>query len=189
MDERWGLVDRIAYRKPVGWVLHGVCGESSSTRAAFYLWLVRMPLYIPAEVLHLSWSDRVGGGATVYDVDDDATRHVLVRAMEMADEESRTWKQRLSSAQARNLGLVEALGYGRLIEGDPEGAAEMLRKVAEDGSDDPRPFVRDMRSRAEEILALLDRSERDRAREELRGWRDGSLAALDIPSSDVADVS
>ena len=62
LKDPWRVRKTLAYLKPVEWTLHGILGEGSPSSTGFYLWIVRMPLFVPASVVNLNWSERYGGG-------------------------------------------------------------------------------------------------------------------------------
>src|SRR5512138_2561429 len=70
LEETWDFRGRLCYRMPVGRFLFGVLGEGSGFDTGVYIWRVSVPLFVPSNVMRLTSSDRIGGGATKYSRDD-----------------------------------------------------------------------------------------------------------------------
>ena len=85
----WRLSQKLAYRVPMGWMLHGLLAEESpSQRPHFYVWIVRMPLFVPTDVINLSWSERLGGSSQVFEPGTAATQEALAQAARRALKEA-----------------------------------------------------------------------------------------------------
>ncbi len=80
LDDTWRLSGTLAYRVPIGWVLHGLLAEdSAASHPAFYLWMVKMPLVVPTDVIDLSWSERFGESSEAFEPTAPATQEALVQ--------------------------------------------------------------------------------------------------------------
>ncbi|MGQ0468145.1 MAG: hypothetical protein ACT4QG_22860 [Sporichthyaceae bacterium] len=184
LGEGWATSKALAYKVPVGWVLHGLLAEdSAAVRPAFYLWNVRMPLVVPTDVVDLSWSERFGGSSQFFDPSADSTREALVQAARKVERASS------SAADAalvdppgggENVRMQEARAYGLLLENNMSEAAEVLRTVIR--YEARYPWEKELVQRAESMrLLILDRRI-DEAIERIGGWRAETLHALGIES-------
>jgi hypothetical protein len=78
----WGFRGKLAYRRPVGSVLLGILGEGSGLhRDGVYIWAVVMPLFIEAESLVLTWSERMVPAGTFSLSDEAALRAAVAQAV------------------------------------------------------------------------------------------------------------
>lgn len=64
--ERWEFRGSLAYRAPTGRFLSGVLGEGSAYDRGAYVWRVSMPMFVPTDVMFLTYSQRIGGGSQRY---------------------------------------------------------------------------------------------------------------------------
>jgi len=115
LDSGWRLSQTLAYRVPVGWVLRGLLAEDSAAlKPNFYLWVVRMPLYVPSDVISLSWSDRFGGGTHVFEPGTATTQEALraAAAQVVAEERASRGAVLAPPAGAETMLEQEARGYG-----------------------------------------------------------------------------
>jgi hypothetical protein len=113
---------------PVGWMVRGLLAEPS-TAGGFYLWDVRLPLYIPTDVVVLNWSTRVGGGSRVWSSQDAA--NVTMSAGENVREAAESQSSILLSPPggADSVNMQEAKAYGLVLEGSVPAAVEVLSRV------------------------------------------------------------
>ena len=78
----WAFRNKIAYRSPADWVLLGVFGEGSGwSKDELYIHTLVMPLYVPNEVLDLSYSRRVRPAGTFALGDVDGFRAAVAEAV------------------------------------------------------------------------------------------------------------
>jgi hypothetical protein len=177
---------RVAYVRPVRWVLHGVLGETTSASTIdYYLWLVRTPLYSPNDGLDLSWSDRLGSGASTYTLNTSEGRQAIRHAGELAGIEAAADEFPNSDGWTRNLLMRETRAYGLVIAGDVGGAYELLKLVAE--HDARYPWQEAMVGRASGMQRLLDGGDATQALEQLRVWRRETALAVGLDLADLAE--
>src|ERR687896_398742 len=80
LGDDWRTSKALTYRVPIGWVLHGLLAEDSAAhRPDFYLWIVRMPLVVPTDVVDLSWSERFGDSSRVFDPTATTTKGAIAQ--------------------------------------------------------------------------------------------------------------
>jgi hypothetical protein len=182
LGDGWRVSEKLAYRTPIGWVLHGLFAEDSSLRGpGFYLWKVRLPLFAPTDVLDLSWSVRVGGPSRVHHLASATTDAALeAAAAEIGQEADMPMRMPMTAGGTENLRMQEVRGLGLIIEGDARGALEALEPVTRYPA--KYSWEREMVSRAESMRSLLERDRLDEALRRLTGWRDESITALGLES-------
>lgn len=178
LGDGWRFTKSLAYRVPVGWVLHGLLAEDSpANHPDFYLWMVRMPLVVPTDVIDLSWSERFGGSSRVFEPGGTSTQQALARAAELVSEQS---AEPLVDPPggADNGRMQEARAYGLLLMGNAGGAIEVLGRVLRY---EPRyTWEEELVERARGMRALVESNRADEAVERLEMWRSKSLSALGI---------
>jgi hypothetical protein len=178
LDENWQFSRLLAYWHPVSWVLHGVLAERSSS-GGFYLWDLRMPLYVESSVIDLSWSERVGGGTRLWNVDGAG-----------ADAVARTGRSVAAAAQsagsvllpppggADNVRMQETRAYGLVLEGASAAAVEVLGRVCR--YDATYPWVHDLVARATENRDLLLAQRPSDLLDRLASWRASTARAIGV---------
>lgn len=178
LDENWRFSKLLAYWHPVSWVLHGILAERSSS-GGFYLWDLRMPLYVQSSVVDLSWSERVGGGTRLWDADAAG-----------ADAIARTEQSVAAAAQAAdsvmlpppggadNVRMQEARAYGLVLEGAADAAVEVLSRVCR--YDATYPWERELVARASENRDLLLAQRTSDVLDRLAGWRASTAKAIGV---------
>lgn len=178
LDQNWRFSKLLAYWHPVRWVLHGILAERSSS-GGFYLWDLRMPLYVPSSVVDLSWSERVGGGTRVWDVDAvgaDAiarTGHSVTAAAKAADSVLLP-----PPGGADNVRMQEARAYGLVLEGASDAAVEVLGRVCR--YDATYPWERELVARASENRDLLLAQRTSDVLDRLAEWRASTAHAIGV---------
>jgi nucleotide-binding universal stress UspA family protein len=180
LDDGWRLSKALAYRIPVGWILHGLLAEDSPANyPAFYLWLVRMPLVVPTDIVDLSWSERFGDSSRVYEPDAAATREALAQAARLLSEQGAADEFVVDPpGGVDNVRMQEARAYGLLLMGNAGGGIEVLGRVLRY---EPRyPWEQELVQRAEEMRSLVEKGRADEAVRRLEAWRLESLTALGI---------
>lgn len=180
LDERWRLSRALAYRVPVGWVLYGLLAEDSPANPpGFYLWMVRMPLVVPSDVIDLSWSERFGDSSRVFEPASTATQEALAGAAKVVSEEAAGSDSVVDPpGGADNVRMQEARAYGLLLQGNTGGAIEVLGRVLRY---EPRyQWEEDLVRRAGDMRSLIDHGRNGEAVDRLEGWRSQSLSALVI---------
>lgn len=131
LDDGWRLSKSLAYSVPVAWVLYGLFAEDSpANHPDFYLWMVRMPLVVPTDVIDLSWSVRFGDSSKVFEPGANATKEALARAAKLISEQAASGELFVDSpGGADNIRMQEARAYGLLLMGNPDGTTEILGRV------------------------------------------------------------
>lgn len=176
----WRRAKRLLYLDPVGWVVQGlVPEESADDPSSFYLWLFRMPLYVPSDVIDLSWSERFGGGSTRFDLSSDSARRAVSEAAAIVEKEMDRSDIVLDPpGGADNVRMQEARAYGLLLQGRDEAAVEVLGRVLR--YQPKYEWEEELISRSEEMKRHLVEGQRDEALNSLEKWRDETMAALGI---------
>jgi hypothetical protein len=180
LDDGWRLSKALAYRVPVGWVLHGLLAEDSpANHPGFYLWMVRMPLVVPTDVIDLSWSERFGDSSHVLAPTAPATQEAIAQAAKLVSDQAATNEPVVDPpGGADNIRMQEARGYGLLLTGNTGGAIEVLGRVLRY---QPRyPWEEELVRRAGEMRSLIENGQTDEAARRLEAWRSESLSALGI---------
>ena len=180
LDSGWRFARSLAYRVPLGWVLHWLLPEDSAANPpGFYLWIVRMPLLVPTDVIDLSWSDRFGNSSRVFEPEAPATQEALAQAAEQVTDHATAESVVLEPpGGADNVLMQETRAYGLLLEGNVGGAVEVLGRVLRY---EPRyPWEEDLARRAREMRALVEDGRTSDAVRQLEAWRSESMSALGV---------
>ena len=130
-DEHWEFRGSLCYRAPAGRFLFGVLGEGSGFDKGVYIWRVSMPLFVPSEVMVLSFSERVGGGSKKYD---DADIDELSTAIggglrDLPTEDGELRRVVKLAIGSPNLRLLEAAAYSYVLLGDQDGAVVTIEQA------------------------------------------------------------
>lgn len=178
LGPEWDFSKRLAYRKPVGWVVRGLLEEPSDW-GGFYLWDVRMPLYVPSNVLVLSWSDRVGGGTCRWEVGPDAADAITRTAKSIAAAMDADDTVLLApQGGVDNFRMQEARAYGLVLEGAVKSAIEVLGRVCRV---DPRyQWQHEVLARASEIRTALIDGKVSEVLQRIGEWRTSTAAAIGV---------
>lgn len=190
LDDGWRLSRALAYRVPVGWILHGLLGEDSpANHPGFYLWMVRMPLLVPTDVVDLSWSERFGDSSQVFDPSAPSTRDALAQAAKVVSANAASDSVLVDPpGGAENVRMQETRAYALLVMGNTGGAIETLGRVLRYES--RYPWEEELTSRAGEMRSLIADDRTDEALRRIEAWRSDSLDALGInPCSPTARSS
>jgi hypothetical protein len=183
-DQDWGFRASLSYRIPVHRVLLGVLGEGSSFDKGVYIWRVTMPMFVPSDVVDLSWSERIGGGARKYDEFD---KEALANAIATASEGLRGEEEALNEIVARytpsspDLRLHEVVGYAQTLLGDVAAAKEPLDRAA--SGEAKATWEQDIIERANLVRRLLDEKGLDEAISQLDEWSNHTAGALGLRRS------
>lgn len=175
VGENWGFSKRLAYWRPVDWVVYGILAEGSSS-GGFYLWDVRIPLYESRTVINLSWSRRVGGGSKRWEMDAAAaqaiaeTQRSIAAAVEAADS--------VLITTPLNLGMQETWAYGLVLEGKIAAAVEVLGRVCRYEAE--YEWERIMVARATEMRELLLADRVPDVLDRISGWRTATARSIGI---------
>jgi hypothetical protein len=128
-DQRWAFRQRLCYRLPIGWMLFGVLGEGSGYSTGVYIWAVRMPLFVPSDIVDLSWSERVAP-ATTYQPDSSDFGPAVRRAVQLSELPADELQPILDRRDPVNMRVVETRAYALLIQGGVAEASDELERVA-----------------------------------------------------------
>lgn len=172
-DQSWAFRGQLCYRQPVDWVLTGVLGEGSGVHAGVYVWRVSMPLFMPSDVVDLSFSSRVGGGARFYDMDEHTAMQQAISTALAATEATELLRVIAFHQATKNPHLFEGRAYARILLGDLDAAAPDLSMAAASERQDTA-------DRAALIRGLLGSDGTPGVVRQLACWRDKTCAALGI---------
>jgi hypothetical protein len=178
LGENWGFSKLLAYWQPVSWVLYGILAERSSS-GGFYLWDVRMPLYVQSSVIDLSWSERVGGGTQTWDTDAAGAQAIAEAQRSVAAAVQAADSVLLAPpGGADNVRMQEARAYGLVLEGRTDAAVEVLGRVCRYGAN--YPWERDIVARATEVRDLLLAHRSADVLDRISGWRAGTAHTIGV---------
>lgn len=180
VGEHWEFRGPLCYRLPVGWVLAGVLGEGSGFDQGVFIWRVQMPLFVPSDVVDLSWSERIGGGANKYDRHDiDSLAIAIKAATNRVDREDHALARMAAlGGESTNRRLSETAGYASLLQGDLPTAKRALVRAASGTT--TAVWEQEIVDRAQLILTTIDHGGRESAVTLLQGWRDATASALGL---------
>jgi hypothetical protein len=174
----WQFSGQLAYRVPVGWVLHGLLAERSSG-PGFYLWKVRMPLYVPDTGLVLSYgSDRVGGGSHLWDVGPAAAQAVARTAVAVASDAQAARLIAPEPDYDEGFRTHETWAYGLVLEGEVDKAIDILGGVC--SAETTYAWEREVVDRAAGVRAALVSGRVDEVRDQLAEWRSATATAIGV---------
>jgi hypothetical protein len=179
-DECWAWLGTLSYLTSSSWVLVGLLGESSSFDRGEYLWSVRMPLFVPSNMVNLSWSSRVGGGAHKFYREDVEELEIAVRSASasLPDEEVilSAW---CASPPSPNRLEQEVRAYAQVLRNeDLADAADVLARIA--GGATTCDWESKLVQRVRCVRALLVDKGHDAAVGQLARWRDETCTALGL---------
>lgn len=180
VDERWEFRGSLCYRLPVGWVLAGVLGEGSGFDQGIFIWRVQMPLFVPSEVVDLSWSERVGGGANKYDRHDVVSLETAIRSAtnSVAPEDLALAGMADLGSRSTNRRLLETAGYAALLRGDLPRARSALERAALGTV--VAAWENEIVERSHLMVTTMDQEGAAAAVTHLERWRDATATALGL---------
>lgn len=183
LPDDWATTGRMAFRRPVGWLLNGLVAEPSSTGGS-YVWSFIQPLFVPATTVVLSIGQRLGDGTTTFDLDDAADRERLGR---LVQNDAIPWLDARSSPDRLlthddwrsdvNIRMVEIEGYSHLLTGNVDTASEVLRRVTV--HEVRYEWEQQVVDRCAGIIDLID-GDVGAARGQLADWRLATAAAIGV---------
>jgi len=177
--EQWAFRGSLCYRRPISRFLCGALVERSGSSKASYIWRVTVPLFIPHDVIVLSWSQRVGDGAhRIDDTDEDTLRSAISTALLDIEDESAALRRLGSIGVGPNIHVEETAAHALILLGDTTSAAQRLG--VNDADPDDSQWVHDDIARMRGVANLLDARGRDAAIAQLDRWVDQTSAALGI---------
>jgi hypothetical protein len=169
----WGFRGKLAFVRPVDWVLTGLLAEGWSLRPdTIYVWVVSVPLFVPMERLSMNFGHRVPNGSATFGLHNAAA---LGDAVGVALAELPTPEQALEEVASS---ADEANAYAAILLGDTARALGLLGAPFFAGDD--RPFTVAARERRRLIGDVLEREGAEGAKALLRGWRDHTVTALRV---------
>lgn len=181
--QEWHFRGPLCYRIPVGWLLRGVLAEGSGFDQSLYVWKVAIPLFVPTDVLDLSFSHRVEGPAHRYTLDHSGNLQAVTRsALLCVDaEDEREALARIAASipvETPNLRMLEVLAYALIIQGQG-GRAKCVLHEAESrpaDSDWEQEIVR----RMQQVKKLVVEERTEALTRQFEQWRGESCAALGV---------
>lgn len=182
LTENWVLLEerRLAFIRPIEWVLFGVQADGPASRSTYYLNQLRMPLYVPNDVIDLSWSDRFGGPSCQLELNEESPGQIA-SAMAVIEREAKKGEVILKPpGGAENYRMMEARAYGFVIEDRIDAAIEMLKRVVSYADTAKYDWEIDLVTRASESLRLLHDGKSAELAAELTYWRLSTLEKLGI---------
>lgn len=190
LADPWVIQNKMAYIRPVGWVLYGLLWERSSARPeSRYLWRIRMPLYEYFDFIDLSFSTRHGSGTTVFDPLEPTTALALRDAADWVMKASQTDPIAIETSTGDlNYGMMETRAYGMLLSGNKEAAIEMLARAIIGFAGDDRDWALETLERMKWMKALIQAGEIDSAVEQLKQYRAHLIESIGIDPADIAPV-
>lgn len=151
--DRWDFSRSLAYRTDSTWMVRGVLAESSGVGLGEYLWVVRAPLFVPADVLDLTFSTRLPDGADEEITTGPSTGSIRSALRSVPDEQTGL-AHIADTADPRNLLSLEAAAYAAVILGRDDSAA--VAKLDQACAVTPEyPWMKDAVDRADGIRSLL----------------------------------
>ena len=180
-DEAWEFRGALCYRVPVRQVVQGVLAEGSGFDKGVYIWQVKMPLFVPSDVIDLSWSERIGDGARKYgNLDREALKEAIESAVGGLGSEESTLVELVARCynEGPNRRVHEVIGYASLLLGNLPAATETLFRAQSGVAE--APWEQDIIERACLIGRILDEEGRDRAIDQLDRWSDQTVNALGL---------
>lgn len=130
-DERWEFRGRLCYRAPAGLFLFGVFGDGSAYDTGVLICRVVMPLFVPREVLDLSYSKRVGGGMTLHPSREPAAFQAAIQSA--LDAPSTELAELLHivelSQDSMNLHVLHAAAASAVLLGEETRALKIIERT------------------------------------------------------------
>lgn len=163
-DSYWRFRGRLCYQYPVGQILFGVLGEGSGFDSSVYVWRVTMPMFVPGDVIDLSYSERLGGGGKKALNSPAELSATIEEALNPPLDEERELRKFIKMAQgagARNRRVVETAAYSNVILGDIRAAYMEIDKAS--GLESEFEWQEEIVSRLINLKSALDRSGREGA--------------------------
>ena len=125
----WTVKGRQLFVTPLGWALRGVMSETSGFSKGTYLWRVEMPLFIPTDVVDLSWSQRIRPGM-IEDVDVAGFDWALRAAMASPAPDAEVVARIAESTDHPNTRFVLAAGCACILTNELPRALSALDSAA-----------------------------------------------------------
>lgn len=178
--DEWSSSGSLFYRRPLSKVIRGITMESSSMDHNVYIWCVTAPLFIPCDVLELSWSKRVGNGSTRFgSSNSDELRSAVRAAVEMTalnDERALESIVAMREPRSPNRRINETVGYSHFLLGNYADAIEELALAS--GGEISNEWEHLVVNRATKIKRSIELENYVVAVQQLEEWCDSSSSAL-----------
>lgn len=158
-DPEWRFRGRLCYQHPVGRILFGVLGEGSGFDSGVYVWRVTMPMFVPGDVIDLSYSERVGGGGKKNLNSPAELSAIIGSVLNDPLDEGRELRKFVTMAKgdgAQNRRVVETAAYSNVILGDIRAAYREIEKA--EGLESEFAWQEEISSRLINLKNVLDRS-------------------------------
>ncbi|GAA4545404.1 hypothetical protein [Amycolatopsis samaneae] len=180
-DWRLHQSERLAYRIPVDWVLHGILADGSIS-GEFYLHRLHMPLTVPCGGgLDLTYSPRHTRGTQTYATDSPDLPRVLTEAIRLVEREAA--RRSVLRSKPGPVRGDEIRGYELLLAGRAAGAVRRLDRVSRYYPDGVN-WVAEVQRRVAGMAALI-RADPAEAVQCLEGWRANNLRDLKIVDAEA----
>jgi hypothetical protein len=130
--ERWEVRGSLCYLAPAGRVLVGLLAEGSALDRGVYLWQVSMPLFVPSDVVVLTYSHRIGGSSRKYRAGElDELREAVARGLRDHSTDA-TELSRFAALDVSSAGIntLEAATCSRALLGNVQGALELIEQAS-----------------------------------------------------------
>jgi hypothetical protein len=174
----WDFSRSLCYRTDRTWTVTGVLAESSGVGLGEYLWVVRMPLFVPAEVVDLSFSDRMADGSQE-EIDHGPSSDSIRAALRKVPTEPEALEHIADSVDVHDVRSLEAAAYATVILGrDDDAAVTLLDRLC--AVEPEYPWVSEVIDRAAGIRSLLTRGAATTALERMLGWAHTTTATLKL---------
>ncbi len=176
--DRWAFSRSLAYRTDGTWMVTGVLAESSGVGLGEYLWVVRAPLFVPADVLDLTFSTRLPDLSDEEITAGPSTASIRTALRSVPDE--RTALAHIAdAADPGDLLGLEAGAYAGLILGRDDAAA--VATLDQACAVTPEyPWMKEAVDRADGIRSLVATGATPAALERLLGWARETAARLKV---------
>lgn len=176
--DRWDFSRSLCYRVDRTWMVTGVLAETSGVGLGEYLWVVRSPLFVPGDVLDLSYSDRVDPVDDKEIVNGPSVSSIR-SALRQVPSDQDALVHIADSVDPKNMLSLEAAAYATVILGRADGpAVTMLDMVCDTVPE--YPWMQEAIDRADGIRSLLTSGAATTALERMLGWAHDTAARLRI---------
>ena len=179
-EYEWGFRGKLCYARPVGWTVRGLLAEGSAFDQGIYLWEVLMPLYVPTDVIVLSHSVRVGGGANRFDYHDPESivSAASDTARSLPTDENALSALSIDVSEGRNRRTLEVSAYSLILLHRLEEAQRVLGQTISGTA--TTQWEAEIIERAQLVQRELTTNGLPAAQKQLGDWRLQSLDVLGL---------
>lgn len=130
--ERWEFRGSWCYRAPVGLFAFGILSEGSAFDTGAYLWQVSMPLFVPSDVVVLSYSTRIGGNAHKFYSDKPAELRSGIQAglQHVPRQDDELMRLAKAGVGTPDVNVLEAAAYASALLGEAKQAMAFAQSAA-----------------------------------------------------------